>query len=121
MERRITITLNDLQFYSKIGVDPQERIVGNEFRVNIAAAYNAASFRSEQLQTTISYADIYEIISQEMKMEWELMESVAQSVTDKIISRWNQIEEIIIEIIKVTPPIPGIVGNCGIKYFWKKS
>lgn len=74
------ITLSDLRFHASIGVADQERKVGNDFRVDMEIMMDASGFSVEQLSTTISYADVYDIISEEMRKEWLLLESVAKTI-----------------------------------------
>lgn len=74
---RFVIRLNGLRFYSRIGVFDQERSVGNEFRVDLTAVADASGFRSENLDTTVSYADIYDVVAEAMRREWLLLESVS--------------------------------------------
>ena len=38
------IQLNDLRFYAFIGVDPQERKVGNEYSVDLSISTDAGDF-----------------------------------------------------------------------------
>ena len=40
----------------------QERLIGNEFIVDVEVDNDASHFEDENLDTTISYADIYEEI-----------------------------------------------------------
>ncbi|MDE7401978.1 MAG: dihydroneopterin aldolase, partial [Muribaculaceae bacterium] len=56
------IYLKNLRFFSKIGVFQYERTIGNEFQVNVAVEISAENFVSESLDTTISYADLYDIV-----------------------------------------------------------
>lgn len=119
--KRIRINLDGLRFYSCIGVFEQERAVGNDFEVSVSAEFDGAGFRSECLDTSVSYADLYDIIREEMSKEWFLLESVAEKICEIISGRWNMIEEVSVSIDKLSPPISGIRGKCGIEYFWKKS
>lgn len=114
--KKIIVRLTDLRFYAHIGLFKQEKRVGNEFRVNIEVGYPASIFSSEDLSTSISYADIYEEVKREMSKEWDLLESVALSIQDVILKRWQQITEGKISIEKMSPPIAGIEGRCGIEY-----
>lgn len=115
------IRLDQLRFHSRIGVYDQERIVGNEFTVNITVSYPADDFQYENLDSTISYADIYDEIKRIMQSEHLLLESVAKEIADRIILRWPQINELQISILKCAPPITAISGQCGIDYLWKKN
>lgn len=115
------IFLENIIFYSCIGVGEQERLVGNEFSVTVKVWYDAAEFVAENLDTSISYADIYEEVKDVMKGEFLLLETVAVAISERISNRWRQVREIVVKIVKHKPPICGIIGDCGIEYFWKKS
>ena len=121
MLRTMTIKLSNLLFHSRIGVGEQERLVGNEFRVSVELTYSADLFTMEELNSTISYAEVYSYVKEVMCEEWKLLESAAMKITERLTESWSIINESKIAICKVAPPISGIVGECGIEYFWKKS
>lgn len=110
------IRLEGLRFFSHIGVFEQERRVGNEFHVDLRLETDASSFREECLETTISYADVYEIVSAEMSRESLLLESVAKKIADAVIKRWCQVGRVEVKITKLAPPIAGIQGSCSVEY-----
>ncbi len=120
-ESGFRIFLEDLHFYSYIGVGEQERVVGNEFIVSVAVFYDAAGYEKEILESSISYADLYEEVRCEMKKERMLLETVAVDICERISTRWQQVDEINVKIIKDKAPVTGLIGNCGVEYFWKKS
>lgn len=111
-----TIRLEDLRFFSRIGVFEQERIVGNEFRVDCSLLVTADNFESEDLSTTVSYADVYRIIDNAMKKDWKLLESVAENIAIECRSLWSEIIQICVRITKLNPPISGIQGTCSVEY-----
>lgn len=113
---KFVVRLENLKFYSFIGVFPEERMIGNDFILNISVSFNATRFKSENLDTTISYADIYEIVAKEMQIKWLLLESVAKEIGDNILNKWDFITEISIKIEKVNPPIPGMKGSGSVEY-----
>ncbi|MDE6393454.1 MAG: dihydroneopterin aldolase [Muribaculaceae bacterium] len=113
---RFVIRLEGLRFYSRIGVFDQERSVGNEFLVDLTAVADASGFRRENLDTTVSYADIYEVVAEAMKREWQLLESVSSHIADTVIDRWTMISDVKVRITKLSPPIPGIQGVCSVEY-----
>ena len=112
------IRLTDLRFFSKIGVFEQERKVGNEFLMNVEVRISASTFIEEDLESSISYADIFLEIKEVMGAEWLLLETVAKKIKDKLTARWPQIEGGKISIDKMAPPIAGIDGKCGIEYLF---
>lgn len=114
----IRIKLDNLKFYSYIGVFDQERKVGNEYVVDIYVEYPGEMFVEERLDTTISYADVYEIVKKEMSKESLLLESVARRISETLIQRWPQIVCGKICIEKESVPVAGINGKCGIEYLF---
>lgn len=116
-----SINLRDLRFYSKIGVLEQERIVGNEFSVSVSITYDASGFVEERLESTISYAEVYDVVRDEMQMESLLLESVVKRISERISRQWGKATAIRVSICKHRAPISGLAGDCGIEYFWKKS
>lgn len=111
-----TIRLEDLRFYSRIGVFEQERKVGNEFKVDCAIETDASSFSPECLDSTISYAEVYDIITEVMDKEWLLLESVAAEISHRCRNRWPSILTIATKITKLAPPISSIQGVASVEY-----
>ena len=110
------IRLTDLRFFSRIGVFEQERKVGNEFRLNLEVEIDASGFREEDLSTSLSYAEIYQEVKGIMTKEWLLLETVSVRIAEVLKQRWPSILSGTVRIEKLTPPIAGIDGHCGIDY-----
>ncbi len=105
------ITLADLKFYAYHGVLPQETKVGNEFSVSVTVKIPYKDeILDDNLEATISYADVYEIVAEEMKTPRKLLETVAAHIRKRIMAEWKQISSGSITICKSTPPINGISG-----------
>lgn len=122
MKHCFEISLIDLRFQAAIGVFDQERKVGNEFVVNVSVSYDAADFSGDDdIDSTISYADIYDVVKEEMAVPCRLLETKALEISKKIMARWSGIKSGKISIIKSVPPIPGIDGKSGVTYFFEKS
>lgn len=106
-----TVGLSGLEFHSHIGVLEQERKVGNAFIVSVRFEYHASRFSTEDLSSTVSYADVFDLIRLTMNKEWLLLESAAESIFDSIHSAWPGIYNLHIRIEKKVPPITGMVGT----------
>lgn len=113
---RFLIRLNDVILRGKIGVFDFEREEGNDFRFNIELEIDASTFIEEDLNTSLSYADVYEEIVEVLSKEWHLLETVAITLARHFRMRWPRIIRGRIRIDKLRPPITGINGNCGIEY-----
>ncbi|MCH5225780.1 MAG: dihydroneopterin aldolase [Muribaculaceae bacterium] len=110
------IILDKLRFYAFHGVFEEERRVGNEFIVNLSVKVACGQeVRADSLEATVSYAELFEIVKEEINKPRNLLEKVALEIADRI--REKFCEQIIsgrIEIRKVHPPIPGMLGEAGV-------
>lgn len=110
------IRLEDIRFFSYIGVAEQERTVGNEFSVEVSVEYDASMFKREDLSSTISYAEIYDVTKSLMSESWLLLESVAVELADRLCDKWPVISKVKVRITKLSAPITGLQGKCSVKY-----
>lgn len=74
-----TIELEKMRFYARHGVFPQERAVGNWFEVSVSLTYEADADMApdDNLAGTINYARVAEIVTHEMSIPSQLLETVA--------------------------------------------
>lgn len=110
------IYLEDVKIYAYHGVLPEENIIGTYYIVNAEIhtdLWNAAE--SDDLNDTISYADINEIIHDEMKINSKLLEHVAGRIIAKINEKFNQISYIKLKITKTSPPMKGEMKGASIE------
>lgn len=112
---KFTIRLERLRFFSRIGLFPQEREVGNEFEVDVCFSIDAAQFEVEEIGSTVSYADVYELISAVMNTEWKLLESVAHTLLTSIKEKRPRVFGVSVKVTKLAPPISGIMGVCSVQ------
>lgn len=122
MERKecFHIRLEDLRFYSHIGIAEQERLVGNEFRVDMHLTLTADCFRAEELTSTVSYADAYAMVEKVMQQTHLLLESVAMEIADSISIKWPQVERVAVKITKLSVPIDKMNGSASVEYVSEK-
>ncbi|WP_265429922.1 dihydroneopterin aldolase [Chryseobacterium sp. YIM B08800] len=110
------IFLEDVKIYAYHGVLPEENIIGTYYILNAEIhtdLWDAAA--SDDLNDTISYADINEIIHDEMKIKSKLLEHVAGRIITKINERFSQISYIKLRITKTSPPMKGEMKGASIE------
>jgi dihydroneopterin aldolase len=110
------IYLENVKIYAYHGVLPEENIVGTYYIVNAELhtdLWNAAA--SDDLKDTISYADINEIIHDEMKIKSKLLEHVAGRIIFKIHETFPQVDYIKLRITKTVPPMKGEMTGASIE------
>ncbi|MBD5307178.1 MAG: dihydroneopterin aldolase [Bacteroides sp.] len=120
-----TIRLIDVRFDIRIGILPLEQIVSQpvsiSLEVSIASKDFETSFPEENLQVSISYAELYRLMEEEMKDGSGLLETLAVRLSRRIQESYPSVLKGVIEITKLNPPIPGMAGKAGIKYFFEKT
>lgn len=102
------IIIEDLKIYAYHGALPEETLIGTYYLLNVevqADLWNAVA--SDALQDTINYAEINELIHEEMKVPSKLMEHVAGRILKKIKDTFPQITSVKIRITKTSPPMTG--------------
>jgi len=110
------IFLEDVKIYAYHGVLPEENIIGTYYILNAEIhtdLWDAAA--SDDLNDTISYADINKIIHDEMKVQSKLLEHVAGRIITKINEKFNQISYIKLRITKTSPPMKGEMKGASIE------
>lgn len=110
------IYLEDVKIYAYHGVLPEENIIGTYYILNVELHTDLwKASESDDLNDTISYADINDIIHQEMKIKSKLLEHVAGRIISKIHDRFPQIGYIKLKITKTAPPMQGEMKGASIE------
>lgn len=113
------IALTGLRFHGRHGVWEQEKKIGNEFVVDIRVKIPyREDILLDQLESTVSYADIYLIVEEEMAMPRKLLETVAATICQRIKTKWPDVKGGNIKICKSTPPIAHITGSSEVILFF---
>lgn len=111
------ILIEDLKIYAFHGVLPEENLVGNYFIINLELNVDLwKASESDDLNDTVNYAEINEIIHQEMKIPSKLLEHVAGRIINKIHEKFPQIESIKIKITKTKPPMQGEMKGVSVEF-----
>ncbi|MDE7381437.1 MAG: dihydroneopterin aldolase [Muribaculaceae bacterium] len=111
----LTISLKGLRFYSFIGYFEQERIIGNDFSVDLEVSFpRNTPVTDDSLEEMVSYADLYDIVKYEMNKGGKLLETVAWRISEKIKKKKRIITSGIITISKLHPPMTGIDGYASV-------
>ena len=101
-----TITLDSLRFYAYHGVDPQEAVVGAWFTVSVALKTDAsAAISSDNLDGTISYALVADVIKKQMQIRSKLLEHVAGRIAGSILEGFPAVQSVTVIISKLNPPV----------------
>jgi dihydroneopterin aldolase len=101
----LEIVLEEMRFYAHHGVLEQERLVGNNFTINLTIGLNTySSLYSDDLKDTINYAEVYKVVQSEMNSPSALLEHVVGRIVCKVFEHWSLIGWIDINLSKLNPP-----------------
>ncbi len=112
----LSIHLHRLRFFSHHGLFEEEKILGGEFEVNADVCIHTTE-KITEINQTLNYASVYEIVRQRMQIPTELLETLAQEITDEIKLLDERIVSIRIQIQKLHPPLKQFEGALGVSWF----
>lgn len=110
------IYLRNVRFYAFHGVLPQEGIVGNDYLVNLVLDYDFSSaLKTDDLQGTLNYAEVYQKVREEMAVPSKLLEHVAGRIAHRLFSDFPEIQKLQLSITKVNPPMGADSDGAGVE------
>ena len=110
------IILKDLRFYAYHGVGAQETQVGNEFVLDLRLRMDwARAIRSDDVNDTLSYAEVYEAVKDEMARPSRLLEHVAGRIARRLFQDFSSLEEIELRLVKRNPPMGADIEGAGVE------
>lgn len=116
------IILKDLRFHAYHGVGAQESIVGNEFTVNLRLKTDLTqAVQTDCVNHTISYADVFEAIKDEMSRPSQLLEHIAGRITTRLFQEFPSLDEIELQLLKRNPPMGADIEGAGIELHVKND
>ena len=117
------IVLEGMRFYGFHGVNPEERVLGQEYLVDLAVEIDLGpAGASDRLEDTISYTNIYRAVRDVMEGEpRNLLEAAAQSIADRVLSEFP-VDSVAVRVKKPHPPIRGsVIENATVEIFRRRE
>lgn len=116
------IYLRNVRFHAFHGVLPQEGIVGNDYLVNLVLDYDFSSaMKTDDLQGTLNYAEVYQKVREEMAVPSKLLEHVAGRIAHRLFSDFPEIQKLQLSITKVNPPMGADSDGAGVEVVLTKD
>lgn len=110
------IYLEGVRLFGHHGVDPQETVVGANFIVDLRLKTDFThAAQTDELDGTVSYANIHETVKEEMKIPSKLLEHVCERIGQRLFNEFPSIIEIAIRLSKENPPMGGDCKNIGVE------
>ncbi|MBX9785647.1 MAG: dihydroneopterin aldolase [Chitinophagaceae bacterium] len=109
----IAVHLKELKFHAYHGLYAGEEKTGGPFEVSLSVWYEPSA-PVMQLEQTINYVTLFEIVKQHMQQRSSLLETVAENICSNIYTTFSVIQKVELSIYKGSPPIEGFEGKTGI-------
>lgn len=110
------IHINDIRLHANHGVLPQEQLTGNDYSVDIRIGYDISrAMLSDDVADTLNYAEVYNIIKEEMLIPSKLIEHVAGRIAKRLIDEYANISTIVLRITKLNPPMGADCQGAGVE------
>lgn len=110
------IQLKGMQFYAFHGVLPQENLVGANFYVDLKLKTDFThAAATDELEGTVSYADIHASVKEEMSIPSQLLEHVCQRIAHRLFQDFPTIEAIDVRLSKENPPMGAYAESIGVE------
>lgn len=110
------IYLKEIRCYAYHGVAPQENLIGNEYVIDLKLKVDISrASQTDDVEDTVSYADVYELVKTEMAISSKLLEHVGGRIATKLFEVFPTIEEIELRLSKRNPPMGADIDAAGIE------
>ena len=113
------IFIDNMRLRAYHGVMEQERVVGNDYVVSLRVEYPVGeALVSDDVNDTLSYAELAAIVRSEMSKSSALVEHVAGRIVTVIAERYPLVSYIYIKVCKIAPPMSVDCDGAGIEIEW---
>ncbi len=104
------LSIKNMSFYAFHGDDVKERELGQRYEVDIEIKLDMRkAINEDNVKHTVNYKDVYKIIEKIItKKRFNLIETIAYNIGEECMNNFD-INEIIVRVRKLKPPIEGII------------
>ena len=115
------IELEGMEFKAYHGCLEQEKVRGNQFIVDFRGELDlSAAAESDNLDDTLNYGEIYEIVADEMSVPSELLENVAGRIVKAIEKKFPELVSFSVRVSKKRPPVDGVAQWSRVTLFHRR-
>ena len=110
------ILLENIRFFANHGVAAQETTIGNEFTINLRLKVDIAqAAETDEIEDTVSYAEVHRILKEEMDIPSQLLEHVCKRIAEKLSNAFPAISDIEIKLSKRNPPMGADIDSASVE------
>ena len=99
------ITVEGIRVFAHHGHLPEEAVLGGHFIVNVWVEADTTEVeKTDDLNDTVDYVKIIEIVKQQMAIRSNMIEHPAKRIVAAILPL-NKVQKVTVEVEKIQPPI----------------
>lgn len=115
------VHIDNLKVHAYHGVLPQERVVGNDYIINIKVGTDwMRATKTDDVIDTLDYSQLATLIKDEMTEQSSLIEHVAGRIISTITTKFQNVTSINLRITKVAPPMSADCDGAGVEIEFHK-
>ncbi len=100
------ILLEKMEFYAYHGHFKEEQKIGGKYLVDLELETNFdGAVQHDELDGTVNYAEVYELVKNEMEIKSKLIEHLAGRILKVLLREFKTIKWARVKVSKVNPPI----------------
>lgn len=105
-----------IKLHAYHGVLPQEQLTGNDYIIDTKIGYDISqAMVTDDVKDTLNYAEVYDIIQEEMRQNSRLIEHVAGRIANRLLNKYSYITTIMLRITKCNPPMGACCNGAGVE------
>ena len=109
------VHINNIKVYAYHGCLDEEGIIGSDYRVDVLVGVkNKLSHQNDDLNQTVDYSLVTQIVVEEMTIRSKLIETVAAKIIKRVLNECAHSERVSVTVTKINPPIDGDVETVSV-------
>tara|TARA_S200000501_G_scaffold237928_1_gene223045 strand:- start:31 stop:387 length:357 start_codon:yes stop_codon:yes gene_type:complete len=109
------VHVNNIKVYAYHGCLDEEGIIGSDYRVDaVVDVKNKLSHQNDDLNQTVDYSLVTQIVVEEMAIRSKLIETVAAKIIKRILHECAHSDRVFVTVTKINPPIDGDVERVSV-------
>ncbi|MBC3539947.1 dihydroneopterin aldolase [Rufibacter sediminis] len=103
------IALEGMEFFAYHGYYDEEQKIGNKYGVDLYLQTDLhAAGASDNLEQTVNYETLYNLVKHEMSIPARLLEHVAHRILEGVYQQFPFVQQVKVSVSKFNPPLGGI-------------
>lgn len=110
------ISIEKMEFYAYHGCFAEERKIGTWFNVDLSMEVDTSKAEeSDNLEDTVNYQEVYQVVKKEMMVSSKLLENVARRILNAIKEAFPTVSYAWVKVKKMNPPLGGKMESVSVE------